>query len=274
MENQVTVQTADALEVLNRSEVDMQIATAKRYPRDLNKALNQIKMIAAHDPQTAAECFYSVPRKDGGNWIKIEGLSVRMAEIIAGAWGNLRVASRIIGNDGKMITAQAVCIDLENNLAISKEVKRRITNKEGKTFTEDMQVTTGNAACSIAFRNAVLAVVPKAVTKQVIDEIKAVAIGQAMDVSTMREKTIAWFAGKGVKEKDLLEWCELTSREELTQEKLFELRGLCNAINDGSTSLEESIIEPLRQARSEKEAKKKGGENASKVMASMKKASK
>ena len=257
---------SDALEAMNRSEMDVQIVTAKRFPRNLNNALNQIKTIAAHDPQTAAECFYSLPR--GGN--VIEGLSVRMAEIIAGAWGNLRVASRVIGNDGKILTAQAVCIDLENNLAVSKEVKRRITDKYGKTFNEDMQVVTGNAACSIAFRNAVLSVVPKAVTKQVIDEIKAVAIGQAKDITSMREATIKWFAGKGIPEKDLLEWRGIKNREELSQEDLFELRGLCNAINEGSTSIEESIIEPLRKARIEVEAAKKATKNSNKVAESMK----
>ena len=79
-----------------------------------------------------------------------------------------------------MITAQAICHDLETNLAVSKEVKRRITNKYGKTYSEDMQVVTGNAASSIAFRNAVLAVIPKAVTKRIINEVKKVALGQSM----------------------------------------------------------------------------------------------
>ena len=65
-----------------------------------------------------------------------------MAEIIANAWTNLRVATRIIGNDGRMITAQAVCHDLETNVAVCKEVKRSIVTKKGYTFSQDMQVVT------------------------------------------------------------------------------------------------------------------------------------
>ena len=56
-----------------------------------------------------------------------------------------------------------------------------------------MQVTTGNAASAIAFRNAVLKVVPKAVTKRVIDEIKQVALGKAIDLETRRQNMIAYF---------------------------------------------------------------------------------
>lgn len=264
-ENIIRIESASSLEAINRSEIDMQVATAKRYPRDINKVLDEIKTIAAHDPQTAADCFYCLSRQGSS----IEGLSVRMAEIIAGAWGNMRVASRVIANDGKTITAQAVCMDLEKNVAISTEVKRRITDRQGRTFSEDMQVVTGNAACSIAFRNAVLKVVPKALTARVIDEVKQVSVGQAMDISTMRERLIGWYASKGIPEKDLLEFCDLGNREELTQEKLMELRGMCNAINEGSTSVEECIIAPLRQKRMEAEAKKNADTAKGKVAKAM-----
>ena len=168
MENEtIIVQQSDMLQAINRAEVDMQIATAKSYPRDVQTCLNRIKTIATLDTETAEDCFYALRRQG----TLIEGVSVRLAEIIAGSWGNLRVQTRIIGNDGKTITAQGICHDLETNLAVSVEVKRRITDKYGKTYSEDMQVTTGNAASAIAFRNAVLKVVPKAVTKRVINEI-------------------------------------------------------------------------------------------------------
>ena len=168
----IEVKQAEMLQAIDRAEVDIQIATAKQYPRDLAACLNKIETYATMDKETAEDCFYVLRRKDAnGNDNIIEGLSVRMAEIIAGAWGNLRVQTRIIGNDGRMITAQAICHDLETNFAVSKEVKRRITNKYGKTYSEDMQVVTGNAAASIAFRNAVLTVIPKAVTKKIINNV-------------------------------------------------------------------------------------------------------
>ena len=120
----IQINQADMLQAVNRAEIDIQIATAKNYPRDINATLNKIATYACMDKETAEDCFYVLRRKGaGGQDTVIEGLSVRMAEIIAGAWGNLRVATHIVGNDGKMITAQAVCHDLETNFAVMKEVK-------------------------------------------------------------------------------------------------------------------------------------------------------
>ena len=196
MDNEIIeVKQADMLQAINRAEIDIQIATAKQYPRDLNAVLNKIATYATMDRETAEDCFYVLRRKDrDGNDSVIEGLSVRMAEIIAGAWGNIRVQARIIGNDGRQITAQAICHDLETNFAVSKEVKRSIVTKKGYTFSEDMQVVTGNAACSIAFRNAVLTVIPKAVTKRIINEVKQVALGQSIDLEQSRQNVIQYFA--------------------------------------------------------------------------------
>ena len=103
-----------------------------------------------------------------------------MAEIIAKAWKNLRVATRIIGNDGRMITAQAVCHDLETNVAVCKEVKRSILTKSGYTFSQDIQVLTCNASSSISLRNAVLTFIPKAVTKRIINNVKKFALFQSI----------------------------------------------------------------------------------------------
>lgn len=249
----IEIQQAEMLQAINRSEVDVQVSTAKQYPRNLPEVLNKILTYATMDTETAEDCFYVLKR--GGS--TIEGLSVRMSEIIAGAWGNLRVQTRIIGNDGKTITAQGVCHDLETNVAVSVEVKRRITDKYGKTFSEDMQVVTGNAASAIAYRNAVLKVVPKAVTKKVIAEVKKVALGQSLDLETSRQNMIAYFAKLGVTKEMLLEYLGITKVEEIDKEAVFELRATANAIKEGTTTVKESFIKPIEERRQAEEAKKK-----------------
>lgn len=259
------VNSNEALEVLNRSEVDMQIATAKKYPRNLTAVVNEIKSIATLDPETAAECFYCLPR----NGKNIEGPSVRMAEIMVSAWGNMRIAKRIVGNDGKTVTAQAVCMDLEKNTAVSLETKRRITDKAGKTFSDDMQVVTGNAATAIAFRNAVFTIIPKAVTKKVMDEVKAVAIGTAIDMTTRRERCLSFFRGKGIKDDMLFKFMEVKGIEDLDSDKIFTLAGLANAIREGDTTVEESIIEPLKEREREELAAKEHKSNEDKVKEAM-----
>lgn len=271
MDNEIIVlNSSESIQAMERAEVDIQIATAKQYPRDLQVALNKIETYATMDKETAEDCFYVLRRKGaGGQDTVIEGLSVRMAEIIAGAWGNLRVATRIIGNDGKVIIAQAVCHDLETNFAVSKEVRRRITSKDGRTFSEDMQVVTGNAAASIAFRNAVLAVIPKAVTKKVISEVKKVALGQSIDLEQSRQNVLSYFNKIGVTQEQLFFYLGVKTIAEIDKQMIFELRATANAIKEGTTSVDESFVKPFQQSKMQKEAEAKTGTAEGKAAAAM-----
>lgn len=271
MENEIIeVKQADMLQAINRAEVDIQIATAKQYPRDLHKVLNTIATYATMDRETAEDCFYVLRRKDAsGADTVIEGLSVRMAEIIAGAWGNLRVATRIVGNDGRTITAQAICHDLETNLAVSKEVKRSIVTKKGYTYSQDMQVVTGNAAAAIAFRNAVLTVIPKAVTKRVINEVKEVALGQSIDLETSRQNIIDYFGKLGVTREQLYAYLGIEKIEDIDKEAVFELRATANAIKEGTTTVQEAFVKPYEDAKKQKAAAKKTDAAHSKAAAAL-----
>ncbi|MCX6222442.1 MAG: hypothetical protein NTZ69_15835 [Bacteroidia bacterium] len=251
MSEVISISNAETLQALNRAEIDIQIATAKQYPREINKVLNTIETYATMDVETAEDCFYALRRGSGDDRSVIEGVSVRLAEIFAGAWGNIRVQTRIIGNDGRTITAQGVCHDLETNYAASVEVKRRITNKSGITFSEDMQVVTGNAASAIAFRNAVLKVIPKAVTKKIINNIKQVALGQSIDLETSRQRAVDHFKKIGVTEQQLLEYLEIKSISDIDKEKVFELRSLSNAIKEGTTTVTETFKVKVQETPSD-----------------------
>ncbi|MDR1938741.1 MAG: hypothetical protein LBQ73_09650 [Tannerellaceae bacterium] len=262
----IQIQQSEMLQALNRSEVDIQISTAKQYPRHLPDVLNLIATYATMDTETAEDCFYALRRKNpDGTPNVIEGISVRMAEIIAGAWGNLRVQTRIIGNDGRTITAQGICHDLETNVAVSVEVKRRITDSKGKTYSEDMQVVTGNAASAIAFRNAVLKVVPKAVTKRVLEDVKQVALGKAIDLETGRANALANYAKAGVTEQMIFDYLNITKREEIDKEKLFALKAAWNAIKEGTTTAEEEFIKPTQEKKAQAESDKKADDAKGKV---------
>lgn len=234
----IEVHDTEMLAAINKSEIDTQIATAKQYPRNLSRVLNNIETLATMDEETAASCFY-VLRRQGK---VIDGPSVRMAEIIASSWGNLRVQARIIGNDGKMITAQGVCHDLESNYATSVEVKRRITDKYGKTYSEDMQVVTGNAACAIAMRNAVMKVVPSALIKKVITKAKKVSLGQSMTLENSRQNMMQYFAKIGIDEQHILDYLSVEKLDEVDIDMVVELRGLATAIKEGTTTVQETFF--------------------------------
>lgn len=265
----IQVNNAETLMALTKGEIDAQIATAKQYPRNLSRVLNNIETLATMDEDVAGSCFYTLRRKERDGSIKlIEGASVRMAEIVASSWGNLRTQARIIANDGKTITAQGVCHDLETNTAISVEVKRRITDKNGKTYNEDMQIMTGNAACAIALRNAVFKVVPAALIKKTIDKAKKVSLGESMTLETSRANMLAYFKTIGVDEKQIFDYLSVEKIDEIDIDMVVELRGLATAIKEGTTTIKEAF-EPKVDAEQAKNVAskfadftedKKGGE--------------
>lgn len=243
---------------MNASETDTQIETAKRHPRDIMKALANIEAIATLDKETATECFYSLPR-DGK---AIEGVSVRLAELIASEWGNLRVATHITGNDGRLITVEGVCLDVEKNVAVCVEVKRRITTKEGYTYSDDMQVVTANAASAIAFRNAVLKVIPKAVTNTVINRIRQQAVISEEEIADCWEKSVKWFASKGITKDQLLKKFDIKSEKYIKKEHIFNIRGTMNAIKEGDTTVAELFGAPVVVAAVQDKKEQMRGDSA------------
>ncbi len=226
-----------ALVSMEVAQIDIQIATAKKYPRDLARVKRELMSLATLDDETAAACFYSLPR--GGK--SILGPSVRLAEMAVYCYQNLRVASRVIENDGKSITAQGVCYDLERNNCISSTSSRRILDKNGKTYNDDMQLMTGNAACSIAFRNAVFDVIPMALVKPAYEAARAVAVGNASTLVEKRTKMFGRLAQMQVTPDRILAKLNKSSIENVDLSDLEILIGLGTAIKDGATTVDEAF---------------------------------
>src|SRR3990170_5996562 len=93
-----------AVRAIVRGEIDAQIATAKRYPRSPKAALDRALGMATISVDVAEECFYKLPRDNKS----IEGGSIRLAEILASCWGNLRAQSRTIAEEDKAVVVQGV----------------------------------------------------------------------------------------------------------------------------------------------------------------------
>ena len=251
----VQVNQASMLEAINRSEIDMQIATAKQYPRNVERSLDNIVSLACMDEQTAASCFYHLEREDrNGKITNIDGLSVRMTEIIAMQWGNLRAQARILGDDGKFLTAQGVCHDLETNVAVSVEVRTRITYKNGSTYNDDMKMTAGNAACAKAFRNAVLKVVPKAVTAKAIQQIQQKAIANVnSDLANTVAQWIEFFKAQNVSVQNIFRYLGVTKQEDITAEMTLKLQAVYTAVLEGTTTYDAEFNQPQQiQAEADK----------------------
>jgi len=218
-------------------EVDIQVATAKKYPRAVSQFKSRALAMATLDMETAESCFYALPR--GGK--TIEGPSARLAEIVASAWGNLRVDARVIDEDERFVYSEAVAWDLEANVAIRYSARRRITDKNNRKFNDDMIAVTANAACSIALRNAVFKVVPMAYVRPIWDACKKVAVGDAKTLADRRAVMMAHFQKMGLTPDRILAVIERKAVEDVTLEDLAKLKGLATAIKDGDTDIDQAF---------------------------------
>lgn len=217
------------------AEIDVQIATAKAYPRSIGGFQANLQKLATTSTEVAELCEYAVPR-DGK---QITGPSARFAELVAFTFGNLRVAGRIVSIDEKFVTAQGVAHDLESNSAKQVEVKRRITNKKGSRYSEDMIQTTSQAAIAIAARNAILACIPQALWAEAFEASQKTAEGSKDDLPVRRQKLIEAWGVMGVAPQRILQRAGVESLEEVTMAKLKFLRSLYVAVKDGDMTLDE-----------------------------------
>lgn len=237
-----------AIDTITRAEIDIQVSTAKRYPRNLATVKRDMVAMATLDEETAESCFYSLKRKDADGTMKvIQGPSVRMAEIALSCFGNLRAGTRSLGEseDGKFVRELGICHDVEKNVMVAREVKRRITRRDGKKFGDDMIGTTMAAAGSIAFRNAVLTVVPRALIKPAYEKAREVATGKTKSLVVRRGEVIARLQKLSplITSERILFAVGRATMDEVGWTEIEYLIGLGTSVKDGMTSVEDAFPE-------------------------------
>ena len=274
MENEI-IETTEVVDLnviyqQDKAAIDVQIATAKAYPRSIKRATENALIIATMDKETAETCNYSLPR--GGK--PISGPSVHLAKILAQQWGNMRIDAKVVNIDATHITSESVCFDLETNLAIKTQVKRSIMQhvyeyKDGKSIktgkmirmNDDMMTVTGNAANSIAMRNAILSVIPKSVSNKVYNAAKQMITGDISDKTKLIAKRKQVFDGfkdtYGVSEKEVLQAIGKAAIDHITGDDIVVLIGIAQSIKDGDTTVEQAFKRAPSKEDKIKEAQEK-----------------
>jgi hypothetical protein len=248
----IEVQTSDTL-ALSKTEIDLQISTAKNYPRNLVQFQKSTMQMVTYSREVADTLFYKLPR--GGKII--EGPSVRFAEIVGQNWRNCRIGARTLGTDAKTVTSQGAFHDLETNVAITFEIKRRITKKDGTRYDDDMIGVTGAAAAGIAFRNAVLKGVPKMFWQPMYEKAIETARGDDKDIAPRRKAALESFDKMGVPVAAILKTLNVSGISKIGGDELLTLRGIYNAIREGTTTADEAFglgpepIEPTEEVADE-----------------------
>lgn len=250
-----------SLDAQTRGEIDIQISTAKRFPRSVKKFIDDALAMATLTEETAAACFYSKPQ--GGEIIT--GPSARLAEVVASCWGNVAIEGKPVHDDGRFVTSRGVAWDLQNNVRVAFEAKRRVTNRQGVRYSDDMVMTTTNAATSIAMRNAIFKVVPRAFWGPIEERCREVARGKADTLVSTRSRMLKHYATLGVTADRVFARLGIRGIEDVTLEHVELLRGLATGIKEGDTTIDDAFpLAPTHDPLADPATEKMRAEKAAK----------
>lgn len=245
-DTEVQVIDVGAIAALNQSEIEQQVATAHKYPRSIARFREELLSMATIDQATADSCIYALPR--GGK--TIEGPSVRFAEMVASAWGNLRWGAFVVSATNDFVVARGFAHDLQTNSAIAIEVRRRVQKptryKDREDFERkiaDMKDLACAAATSIARRNALFSTVPRALTQEAYEAADHCATTGKGSFEEYREKAISAFVERGAKREQVYAALGVEGIADITGSHVRRLRRLFSAVKDGL-----SLDEVLRPA--------------------------
>ena len=194
------------------------------------------------DKETAASCLYSRPvGKERGQMKFAQGESIRLAEIVAATYGNLRVGAIISEMTPRYVKAVGMAHDLENNYGVKAEVVESTVNKHGVPYSERMRLVTAKAAQSKAIRDAIFRVVPRSLIKPIADTAREVALGKGQTMSERRQGVLDWLNEIGVDADRAYLALGIEGIEELTKDHLIILTGVFTAVKDGDITVDEAF---------------------------------
>lgn len=241
----INVSSENPLVDLERASIDMQIATAHQFPRSLAKFKENALALVTLDEETAASCLYRRPvgKDRNGQETYAEGMSIRMAEIVAGCYGNLRVGTRTLESTPRYVVVQGVAHDLETNYLSTAECKEATVKRDGKPYDERMRVVIEKAAAAKARRDAIFNVVPRASAKFLEVAAKNLLFGNASSITKWRTRIAAWVKTLGIDAQRVWNALSIEGADDLKQSEIETLIGIQNALKSGDTTLDEAFPE-------------------------------
>jgi hypothetical protein len=158
------------------AEAQGKLIVAKRFPRDQAAAYERIMKSCARKGLAEA-AMYSFPR--GGQ--VITGPSIRLAEELARAWGNIDYGIRELSQKEGGSEMEAYCWDLETNTFSSQKftVKHELHTKNGvKRLTDPRdiyEITANNGGRRLRAR--ILAILPPDIVDAAVEQCYATLAG-------------------------------------------------------------------------------------------------
>jgi len=252
---------AIAVSASARAEIESAFVMALKMPRNRDQARIEI-LDSCKNIIFAEKVKYKKPvgkKKVGNQWVQnyVEGPSIRFAEEMIRAWGNVKVQCSTIYEDAHKRITLVLAVDLQKNLSYSKQITvikaverrnatgREIIGERLNTYNEkifivvatDDEVNIKEAALiSKEIRNASLRLIPQ----DIIDEAMAVTAttikaGVSSDVKGAKKAILDSFVTIGVKPKDIEEYIG-HGIDTVSPEEIVDLRAVYKTIADGQAT--------------------------------------
>ena len=215
--------------------MDIQVATAQTLGRSISAFQKDLEDWACFSQEIAEECTYIL--KKGGT--TIVGPSIRFAELLQQAYRHIVCDTFIEEEAERHVVVGAMARDLFRNTAIRARVRRNIVTKHGKRYGPDMIQTTTQAAGSLALRNAIIRLIPKALWQPIW--LKSRDTAQGVDENGKRVvpfsesviRAIKFLGSFEVSEQEILAHLGYESRADIDQNDLTLLRNKARSIRAG-----------------------------------------
>ncbi len=225
--------------------MDVQVATAQKLGRSIRHFQADLESWACATQEIADECTYLLEK--GGT--KIVGPSIRFAELLMASYRHI-VADTFIEEEAHgYVVVGAMVRDLFRNIAVRARVRRNILKRDGKTrYKQDVIQSTVQAAASLALRNAIIRLIPKALWQPIW--LKSRAVAQGMDPETGKpvipfkeqaQRAISFMGSLGATEEAVLAFCGVDSKEALTPDHLIHLRNTARAVRAGEIDIDAAL---------------------------------
>jgi hypothetical protein len=219
-------------------EVQAMMIIAKRYPRDEQRAFSRI-LESCRRKGLADQAVYEYPR--GGE--KIEGPSIRLAEVMARAWGNLDFGVVELEQKNGESSVMAYAWDLETNTRQTKifSVKHfRQTRKGGYSLSDprDIYELVANQGAR-RMRACILGIIPGDITDAAIEECNKTMAGNNKEPIADRVRSMLAAFGELSVTQAMIEKRVQHKAADLTEREILRLRKIYAALRDGIAGIEQ-----------------------------------
>lgn len=259
-------QATEALIAKARADVEARWVMAMRNPRDVDDS-RQMMLQECRRNGFAQQAIYSIPI--GGN--KVEGLTIRFAEVAARCWGNMPIETQTIYDSGEERIVRVTVTDLESNVTWSRDltIKKTIERKQVKRgqpvrgqrvnsygdtvyivdATDDEIAVKEAAQVSKAARTGILRLIPGHIQDEMFDLCKKLqADKNAKDPDGERVRMLDAFAELRIMPSDLEQWLGHDTSK-LVPAELEQLRQLYAAIREGEITWVAALAAKLENTK-------------------------